>query len=199
MIPVSRLPDEILQELKEQFITMLSSVEREGIDKLVAYLEETDFYTAPASTAGHGAIEGGLVRHSLYVCRYAQNFLKAFAEEVSADSIIIASLLHDLCKINFYEKRTRNVKIDGRWEEQESFFIEDQLPLGHGEKSMFLAQRYIALTDQEAMAIRWHMGGYDDASRQYASGRAQSKAYNECKLAVALNIADMYVSHLLNY
>lgn len=198
MIPVERLPDDVLETMKEQFITQLSATEREGVEPFLEYLESTDFYTAPASTSGHGSIEGGLLRHSLYVCRYLQNFLKPFADEVSDDSIVIVALLHDICKVNFYEKRTRNVKIDGRWEEQESFFIEDQLPLGHGEKSMFLVQRYIPLSDDEAMAIRWHMGGYDDASRQFASGRSQSNAYERCKLAVALNIADMYVANLLH-
>ena len=199
MIPVSRLPDDVLADMKTQFDEQLRQTNREGIEELIAYLETTDFYIAPASTLGHGSIEGGLIRHSLYVCQYIQNFLKAFSDEVPLDSMIISALLHDLCKANFYQKRTRNVKMDGRWEEQESFFIEDQLPLGHGEKSMFIAQRFIALRDDEAMAIRWHMGGYDDAARQYASGRAQSIAYERCKLAVALNIADMYVSHLLGY
>ncbi|HEX3027625.1 MAG TPA: hydrolase, partial [Clostridia bacterium] len=85
-----------------------------------------------------------------------------------------------------------------RWEEEESYAVEDQLPMGHGEKSVYLAMKFIRLTDGEALAIRWHMGGYDDAVRSFGSGRAQSNAYRAYPLAAALNIADMYVSYIIN-
>lgn len=201
MIPVPSLPEDTLREMKQRFDELLRNTQREGIDSLIAYLESTDFYTAPASTQRHGAIRGGLLRHSLSVHRYVQNFLKPFEGEIPEESMIIAGLLHDVCKANFYTTRVRNVKIPGerRWEEEESFTIEDQFPIGHGEKSVIMIMRHIALTDDEIYAIRWHMGGYDDAARQYASGRAQSSAFERCKLAVALNIADMYVAHLVEH
>ena len=109
-------------------------------------------------------------------------------------------MLHDLCKTNFYTKQIRNVKIPGerRWEEVEVYAIEDTLPLGHGEKSVYMAMKHIDLTDEEAMAIRWHMGGYDDAARAYVGGMAQAAAFTKYPLAAALSIADMYDTYIID-
>lgn len=200
MIPVPSLPGEMLDDLRGQFIELLRSTNREGIEELLIYLDEqTDFFTAPASASNHGAVEGGLLMHSLTVYRYLQNFVKPLKTPPPEDSLIISALLHDLCKANFYTKKVRNVKIPGekRWEEQEYFAIEDQYPMGHGEKSVYLAMKFIKLTDDEALAIRWHMGGYDDAARAYAGGKAIAGAFDCCKLAVALSVADMYVANLI--
>ena len=94
----------------------------------------------------------------------------------------------------------RNVKIPGerRWEEVEVYNIDDAFPFGHGEKSVFLAMRYIDLTDEEALAIRWHMSGYDDAARSYAGGLSQSAAFTKYPLAAALAIADMYDTYIID-
>ena len=201
MIPVPSLPEEQLQEMKERFDSLLRGTEREGVEALLAWLESTDFYAAPASASRHGAVVGGLVLHSLEVYKYMQNFCKPIEAVTPPDSIVISALLHDICKVNFYGKRVRNVKIPGerRWEEHESFCIEDQFPLGHGEKSLFLAQRHLQLSEDEALAIRWHMGGFDDAARAYAGGKSLAEAYERCKLAVALNLADMYVANMVGY
>lgn len=193
------LSPEKLAELKDEFIALLRGTERQGIEDLLGWLEnETDFYRAPASTQFHGAFYGGLLVHSIDVYKYFKNFTKALPD-VKEDTLVIAGLLHDLCKVNFFTTQIHNVKIPGekRWEEEESFTISDTLPMGHGEKSVYLAMKYIPLTDEEALAIRWHMGGFDDAARSYIGGRAQSSAYEKYPLAAALNIADMYVSHIL--
>ena len=42
------------------------------------------------------------------------------------------------------------------WDPVMAYDIEDQFPAGHGEKSVILILRYIQLTDEEIMAIRWH-------------------------------------------
>ena len=189
-----------LQLKKEQFITALRETNRRGMDDLINYLEnQTDFFTAPASASNHGAYEGGLLIHSLEVYKYLQNFTKPISDEVPADSIAIAALLHDLCKANFYAKRLKNVKdpVTRQWREEEVYVIEDSFPMGHGEKSAFLAQKYIDLTDDEALAIRWHMGGFDDSARQYAGSKALALTYDKCKLAVALSIADLYVAQIV--
>lgn len=201
MIPVPRLPEETLGEMKTRFDTLLRETKRQGVEDMIVWLESTDFYTAPASTRKHGAIEGGLLRHSLSVQKYMQNFSKPLEEKLPEDSIVIVSLLHDVCKADFYGRKLRNVKIpeERRWEEQESFTIDDQFPLGHGEKSLFLVQRHIPLTDDEALAIRWHMGGFDDAARAYASGMTLSNAFEKCKLAVALHVADMYTANMIGH
>lgn len=196
---IPSLPPDKIESLKQEFVELLTSTKRPGVERLLEWLEnETDFYTAPASTQYHGAYAGGLLLHSMSVYKYLKNFTKTL-ENVKEDSLIIAGLLHDLCKVNFFTKQVRNVKIPGekRWEEEESYGIEDQLPMGHGEKSVYLAMRYVALTDEEAIAIRWHMGGYDDAARAYIGGRAQSNAYRAYPMAAALNIADMYVTYIV--
>ena len=194
----SLAPDK-LAELKEEFVALLKSTKRAGIPELIEWLEaETDFYKAPASTQFHGVFDGGLLVHSISVYKYLKNFTKSM--DLDDGSIVIIGLLHDLCKVNFFAKQLRNVKIPGekRWEEEESYVVDDKLPMGHGEKSVFLAMRFVALTDEEALAIRWHMGGYDDAARSFISGKAQSNAYRSYPVAAALNIADMYVTYILN-
>ncbi|MGI6154031.1 MAG: HD domain-containing protein [Christensenellaceae bacterium] len=189
--------DKSLEETKGEFVSLLLETGRDNMDALAGWLEsETDFYTAPASTKGHGSFEGGLLVHSMNVYRLLKNFNKNIGIE-REDSIIIAGLLHDVCKVNMYVKTVRNVKIPGerRWEEVEGYGIEDSFPFGHGEKSVYLLARHISLTDEEAMAIRWHMGGYDDAARAYIGGLTQANAYQTYKLAPALAIADMYATY----
>lgn len=201
MIPVPSLPEEEIAELRSTFEAQLRSTCREGVEELLEWLDsETDFFTAPASASKHGAVAGGLLKHSVYVLKYLRNFIKPLGDAIPDDSVIVVALLHDLCKANFYTVRTKNVKVgDRQWEEQEYFAIDDQLPLGHGEKSAMLAQRFIELTDDELLAIRWHMGGFDDAARQYAGGQALAAAFERCKLAVAMNVADMYVANIIGY
>lgn len=191
------LEPEKAAELKNEFVSLLGGTGREGMPKLLEWLESTDFYTAPASTQFHGVYAGGLLVHSLSVYRYLQNFTKAV--KVDENSVKIIGLLHDVCKIGFFTRQVRNVKIPGerRWEEEESYAIDDQLPMGHGEKSVYMIMKYIPLTDEEALAVRWHMGGFDDAARAYAGGKAQSNAYRQYPVAAALNIADMYVTYIL--
>lgn len=194
------IQSQIMLKYKEEFVKLLESTGRENMHRLLAWLEnETDFYTAPASTKSHGAYEGGLLVHSLSVYRILANFTKNLPG-VKKESVIISGLLHDLCKVNFYIKTVRNVKIPGekRWEEVQGYGIEDTLPLGHGEKSVYMAMRFIQLTEEEAMAIRWHMGGYDDAARAYVSGMAQSAAFTKYPLAAAVAIADMYDTYIID-
>ena len=190
----------VLEKYREQYIELLKSTKREGTDSLISWLTgETDFFTAPASTKTHGSFEGGLLVHSLSVYRILNNFSKNI-RDAKPESIIISALLHDLCKVNFYVKQIRNVKIPGerRWEEVEVYGIDDSLPLGHGEKSVYMAMKHIDLTDEEAMAIRWHMGGYDDAARAYVSGMAQASVFTKYPLAAALSIADMYDTYIID-
>ena len=191
-------PDKIA-ELKEEFTGLLEETGRAGMKELLEWIDgETDFYTAPASSQFHGNYGVGLLVHSLSVYKYLKNFTKTL--DTSDESLRVIGLLHDLCKVNFFNKLVRNVKVPGerRWEEEESYAINDTLPMGHGEKSVYLAMRFISLTDEEALAIRWHMGGFDDAARSYIGGKAQSAAYRTYPVAAALNIADMYVTYMLN-
>ena len=187
---------ERIDGLKKEFKELLFSTGREGIEGLLAWLDETDFYSAPASTSKHGAYEGGLLNHSMNVYKLLVNFNKNIKCE-REDSLAIAGLLHDVCKTNLYVKGIKNVKTPGtrEWTEKEVYLIEDELPIGHGEKSVYLLMKYIDLTEEEAIAIRWHMSGYDDAARSYIGGITQSKAFEKYPLAPALAIADMYATY----
>lgn len=194
------MQQENLKKYREKYVSLLRSTDREGVESLIRWLEEeSDFFSAPASSKTHGAYEGGLLVHSLSVYSILKNFSKNIPD-AREDSIIISALLHDICKANFYVKGVRNVKVPGerRWEEVEVYNIEDTFPFGHGEKSVFLAMRHIRLTDEEALAIRWHMSGYDDAARSYAGGLTQSAAFTKYPLAAALAIADMYDTYIID-
>ena len=114
--------------------------------------------------------------------------------EYSEESVAIVALCHDLCKIGCYKPGTRNVKNDqtGQWEKVQTFFYEDPLPYGHGEKSVYIISGFLKLTRQEAMAIRWHMGfsGGEDS-------RLVGQALEQYPLAFALSVADMEATYFL--
>lgn len=186
--------------MKEKFKELLLSTGRYGVAELLEWLEGTDFYSAPASTQYHGAKEGGLLEHSLAVYDALKRVTGAFPEtglSRNEDTLILTGLLHDLCKVNFYKKGFRNRKNEqtGQWEKVEVYEIEDLFPFGHGEKSVIIAQKFIALTKEEMLAIRWHMCGFDDAARQYGGGQALSKAMKDCSLITALHAADLAACH----
>lgn len=185
--------------LKEEFIKIYNeNIKREGSSELLKWLEGTDFFVAPASTKFHCACEEGLLKHSLNVYKVLIN--KHFDEQNdNLESITICSLLHDLCKAEFYKISTRNVKneITGTWEKVPYYTIEDTFPYGHGEKSVFLIERFMRLKTSEAMAIRWHMGGFDDSVK--AGGFSISAAFDKFPLAVKLHMADLEATYLMEH
>ena len=171
-------------------------IHREGAEELLEWMErETDFFTAPASTKHHLAYPGGLVEHSVNVFRELRKVV--IDNEPTMEAVAICALLHDLCKANFYKKGTRNVKNDetGKWEKVPSYSVEDMFPYGHGEKSVFLIERFMKLKVEEAVAIRWHMGGFDDAVR--GGSFAMSGAFEKYPLAVKLHISDLEATYLM--
>lgn len=186
---------------KERFIQIYNDkIKREGAGALLAYLcsESSDFFIAPASTRYHGAEPGGLCRHSLNVYDCLCDFLsrrrvrEEYGIHYSDESIAIAALLHDLCKTNFYRVESRNVKKNGVWETVPYYTIDDRLPYGHGEKSVYIASGYMKLTRDEAFAIRYHMGfsGPED------NGNV-GKALEMFPLAFALCVADMEAAYYM--
>lgn len=186
--------------LQEHFTKIYKeNIKREGADKLLAYLtDQSDFFTAPASTRYHGSYEGGLCEHSLNVYSCLKDFLarprmkEMYDISYSDESIAIAALLHDLCKINFYVPGTRNVKENGVWKTVPSYTINDTLPYGHGEKSVYIISGFMRLTRDEAFAIRYHMGfsTNDDPG-------TVGKALEMFPLAFALTVADMEASYFI--
>ncbi len=183
-------------DYRQEFISLYKDkIHRNGADRLLEWLEGTDFFVAPASTKFHGACEGGLVQHSVNVYYAMRDHF--FEEGDQEESFALCALLHDLCKANFYKKGTRNVKNEatGAWEKVLNYTIEDQFAYGHGEKSVWLIERFIKLKPAEAIAIRWHMGGFDEAAR--GGSFAISQAYDQYPLAVKLHMADLYATYLM--
>ena len=175
---------------KDDFInTFNRDIHRPGAEKLLAWLEGTDFFTAPASAKYHGNHEGGLCEHSMNVWRRLSQECDSNAETVA-----ICGLLHDVCKANFYKKDYRNVKNErGVWDKVAFYKVEDNFPYGHGEKSVYLINRFMTLTDEEAMAIRWHMGFSDESFK--GGSYALSNAFERYPLAVSLHIADLQATY----
>ncbi len=181
---------------KEDFIEIFTrEVKRPGAEKLLEWMQSTDFFTAPASTRFHGACECGLVMHSLNV--YHVMTSRYLEESDNPESFAVCALLHDLCKANYYKAGFRNVKNEetGQWERVPTFRVQDAFPYGHGEKSVYLIERFMRLRPAEAMAIRWHMGSFDDAVR--GGSFAISEAYDQYPIAVKLHLADLEATYLV--
>lgn len=195
--------------MKEEFIKIYKeNIHREGSHELLAWLTSTDFFTAPASTKYHLSEEGGLCAHSIHVYKRLRDLyvhekaLKQNASEETVslnlsdnekETIAICSLLHDLCKVDFYEIEYRNKKNEetGQWERVPCYTINDKLPYGHGEKSVYIISGFMKLSRAEAIAIRFHMG-----LAQEGELRDCGKAFEMYPLAVLTHIADMQATYL---
>ena len=168
---------------KKNTLTLLSSVKRDGMEKLIAWLESTDFFIAPASTKFHGCHPGGLVEHSLAVYNkiiYMENVFQFKAKPntdrgakplpVTSETFVIASLLHDICKVDAYID-----KGDGTYSWNKA------TPAGHAKLSIQRASDFIELTPIEEMMIRFHMGLYGCHER-YEPGSWEYKTNVEYRL-----------------
>ena len=190
---------------KEEFEELLRSTNREGIDYVIGDLEEDGFFEAPASAGHHLNVEGGLCQHSLNVWHAAlmiwegmKKLDPASMNEVKRESVIIASLLHDVCKTDIYRRavKRRKNKATGMWEDVDGYDISyKKFPVGHGEKSVIqLLLSGLALQDDEMLAIRWHMGAYDTAAR--TDLRDLSAAMDATPWVWRLHEADMCAAHI---
>lgn len=187
---------------KEEFIEIFrENIHRKGAEELLDYLEnKSDFFTAPASTKFHGAYPGGLCEHSVNVYDCLSDYLarpriqELYGLEYSPETVAVVALLHDLCKVGCYKAGTRNVKNEqtGQWEKVPTFFYEDTLPYGHGEKSVYIVSGFMRLSREEAMAIRWHMGFSGNEDKNMVG-----KALEQYPLAFALSVADMEATYFL--
>ncbi|MBQ3158507.1 MAG: HD domain-containing protein, partial [Clostridia bacterium] len=161
---------------KEEFLRIArENIKREGLEGLLGFLESTDFFTAPCSTRFHLAERGGLCQHSINVYdRLLRLAVDEYGEEnINLETITICALFHDVCKCCYYKETTRNVKKNGEWVQEPYYTVEDALPYGHGEKSVYIINGYMRLTREEAIAINWHMGGFD------ARAQGSSNTYSE--------------------
>lgn len=193
--------------MKDRFVELYQQlITRPGADKLLAWLETTDFFEAPASTRFHLSCPGGLVEHSIHVYHRLHDLFvserqnkenEPFIElsDSEEETIAICGLLHDICKANFYAVEMRNRKNEqGQWEKYPFYVVNDQLPYGHGEKSVYIISGFMKLTREEAMAICWHMGFSDNDFR--AGGFSVGNAFEKFPLALLTHMADLQATYL---
>lgn len=184
-------------EQTKKFLEIVNhNIKREGIEELIAFLTDSDFFQAPASSRYHLCDIGGLVEHSLNVYQCLLEEVSFLNLQYSPETLAIVSLFHDICKINKYEKTTRNVKNKetGKWEAVPYYAVrEDTFEMGHGALSVYYIQKFMKLTDEEATAIYWHMGAFDLSN--YSSANGLSKCFTVNPLAFALHRADMLATY----
>lgn len=200
-----------IETYKSQFIDLLKSTGREGVDDLIEMLDEgkMHFFTAPASVNHHLNSDGGLLLHSLNTCRAALKLREMvigmrpeLEEQLNRDSVIIASLLHDICKADIYVPAIKKQRgADGIWREVESYDINySNFPMGHGEKSAMLAlMGGLEIYDDELLAIRWHMAAWDLPMQSYELSRCINAARDEHPLCSLINLADGIAANLLEW
>lgn len=200
-----------IEKNKQEFIRICKkNIKRDGLDKILSYLEKSDFYTAPCSSAFHLNEKGGLCQHSINVFKTAckifadiyltamQNENAPFKEEITMESIAIASLFHDICKTKIYHQTERWKKdANNKWMSYPGYEIKDDFPFGHGEKSCLMLSWYMRLKVEEMLAIRWHMGMFDMAENGSSQRYAFYAATDKTPLVSIIIAADFLASHLL--
>lgn len=196
---------------KAQFIDLLKSTGREGIDDLIDMLDDGKmrFFTAPASVNHHLNSDGGLLVHSLNTCRAGLKLREMviamnpdLEHKLKQDSVIIATLLHDICKADIYSPTIKKRKGEnGLWQEVETYDINySNFPMGHGEKSAMLAlMSGLEIYDDELLAIRWHMAAWDLPMQSIELTRCINVARDEHPLCSLVNLADGIAANLLEW
>ena len=189
-----------IRKNKEEFIELLTSTGREGVKEVIEDLEDMGFFTAPASAGHHLNVEGGLVEHSLNTCKAALAVWEAMKPldpsletEVKRNSVIIASLLHDVCKSDIYKRTTKKRKnAIGQWEDTEGYKVSyKSFPMGHGEKSVILLLcSGMVLNDDEMLAIRWHMGPWGLNMNSFEDERCYDTSRKLYPLVTIIQTAD---------
>ncbi|MCR4646211.1 MAG: HD domain-containing protein [Oscillospiraceae bacterium] len=189
-------------DAKEEFLEIYrSKITRRGSQQLLDYLlsDKSDFFTAPSSTRYHGSYAGGLVEHSVNVYHCLVDYLsrprtkELYRMDFTEESVALTALLHDICKVNYYKTDYRNAKNEqGVWEKVPYYTIDDTLPYGHGEKSVYIISGYMRLSREEAFAIRYHMGFSAEGNKNDVG-----KAFEMFPLALALHVADMEATYYL--
>ena len=196
-----------LLKCKEEFIELLHSTERDGVDDVIEGLEGMGFFIAPASANHHLNIEGGLLLHSLNTCKAALMVwegMKALepglVKEVGRDSVIIASLLHDVCKSDIYVRSVKKRKNAlGMWEDCEGYKVTyKNFPMGHGEKSVILLLcNGLEMTDDEMLAIRWHMGAWGINMNSFEDQRCYDTSRKLYPLVAIIQAADSLAASIM--
>ncbi len=191
---------------KDEYISLLRQTGREGIDSVVDYLDKAGFFRAPASVNRHLSRDGGLLEHSMNVYRMAMMLREQMVamkpeteQRLPVESVTITALLHDVCKANIYRKVTKYRKdANNRWESYDGYDTDyGRFPLGHGEKSVVMLLRLgLELTNDEVLAIRWHMGAWDLPFQSYEA-KSNISAASDVPLVAIIQAADALAAHVL--
>ena len=199
--------DKTLHDNKERFVELLKSTQREGVEYVIEDLESLGFFEAPASSTQHLNYDGGLVEHSLNVYDMAVMLKEQIIARrpdleklLPTESIIIASLLHDVCKADIYRKVMRRRKdAIGTYEEYQAYEVDySNLPIGHGEKSVIMILRSgMYLEDDEVIAIRWHMSAWDLPFQSFELSKSLNVARDKSPLCSLIHTADTLAAILL--
>lgn len=192
--------EKTIEDYKKEYIEIFQkNIKRDGAIALLDYLQnQSDFFLAPASGRRHSSYEGGLCVHSLNTYnRFKNNIImeygENYSEKISAESIAVIALLHDVCKVNTYTVDFRNQKVDGQWIQVPYYQYNNSLPYGHGEKSVYIISGFMRLTREEAMAINWHMGGFDPRTQATSD---MSDAFSRFPTAVLFHVSDLQATYL---
>lgn len=193
--------------MKHTMLELLRSTNRKGIENVIEYLEKSDFFVAPASTAFHGNYVGGLLEHSMNCCRIGLELRKVLiaqkpevADKLSEESIKLVTLLHDICKANIYKEEIKNRKnAFGSWEKYRGYTVDySKFPVGHGEKSVIMLLRLgLDLSTDEILAIRWHMSAWDLAMQSPESKSNYSTAKEMAPLCSLMQASDCLASGVI--
>lgn len=198
-----------VKENKEEFCRLLRSTGREGVEYVIEDLEDLGFFEAPASTRFHLCHRGGLVEHSLNVCKAALELLPIMhrmrpdlKDELPEDSVILCSLLHDVNKAEIYKpvvKKRKNAM--GIWEDVDTYDVDfSNFPMGHGEKSVIvLLCSGLQLKNSEMLAIRWHMAAWDLAFQSPESKSNINAARDKYPLCGLIQCADTIAANILEH
>lgn len=193
--------------LKEEFLSLLRSTKREGIEDVIEELERLGFFEAPASAGHHLNVDGGLLEHSMNVCRCSlmirdqmETLCPGTADACPRESVIIASLLHDVCKADIYKPAVKKRKNSfGYWEDVKGYDVSyKNFPMGHGEKSVIvLLCAGLQMTDDEMLAIRWHMGPWGLNFNSYEDQRCYDTAQKQSPLVSIVRAGDGLASSIM--
>lgn len=190
-----------MESNKEKFINLYKQyIKRDGAAQLLEWIEGTNFFTAPASSVYHLAKDGGLCEHSINVFNRLNKLLKDeygdnYAELFNGmETIAIVSLLHDLCKADYYAKELRNVKDqNGNWIQVPYYKVKERFHFGHGAKSVYIIQNFMQIDLDEASAIRYHMAGFETPG---AIEPNVTEVFNDYPLALYTHLADMEATYI---
>ena len=192
---------------QQEFEALLRSTGREGIEYVIEDLEKDGFFEAPASSGHHLNIQGGLCQHSLNVCKAGLMIWEGLktlepsgVNNVKRESVIIATLLHDVCKTDIYKRTVKKRKNKlGQWEDSEGYRVSyKDFPMGHGEKSVImLLCSGLELHDDEMLAIRWHMGAWGINMNSYEDQRNYDTARQKYPLCSIIQSADSLAAAIM--